>query len=70
MTSDRPHQPALEPAQALEELERGAGTQFDPDVVSAFREELGETAAPAAPQEPTPAPEAEAPQELAPAAER
>jgi HD-GYP domain-containing protein (c-di-GMP phosphodiesterase class II) len=41
MTSDRPHQPALEPEEALAELERGAGTQFDPAVVEAFREELG-----------------------------
>ncbi len=50
MTSERPHQPALEPAQALAELERGAGTQFDPAVVDAFRHELGTTsdAAPAA----------------------
>ena len=40
MTSDRPHQPALEPAEALSELEQGAGTQFDPDVVSAFHQEF------------------------------
>jgi hypothetical protein len=47
MTSERPHQPALEPAEALAELERGAGTQFDPNVVEAFRQELeGTTPAP------------------------
>jgi GGDEF domain-containing protein len=40
MTSDRPHRAAFEPADALTQLERGAGTQFDPDVVSAFREEF------------------------------
>jgi GGDEF domain-containing protein len=43
MTSDRPHHAALEPADALAQLERGAGTQFDPNVVRAFRDEvLGE----------------------------
>jgi GGDEF domain-containing protein len=44
MTSERPHQPALEPAEALAELERGAGTQFDPNVEEAFRQELEGTA--------------------------
>jgi diguanylate cyclase (GGDEF)-like protein len=43
MTSDRPHHAALEPADALAQLERGAGRQFDPNVVRAFRAEfLGE----------------------------
>jgi GGDEF domain-containing protein len=43
MTSDRPHHPALEPADAVAQLERGAGSQFDPAVVHAFRAEfLGE----------------------------
>jgi two-component system, cell cycle response regulator len=36
MTSDRPYQRSLGPAEALEELRRCAGTQFDPDVVDAF----------------------------------
>jgi two-component system, cell cycle response regulator len=40
MTLDRPHHSALEPADALAQLELGAGTQFDPEVVRAFREEL------------------------------
>ncbi|MBV9804575.1 MAG: diguanylate cyclase [Solirubrobacterales bacterium] len=43
MTSDRPHHPALEPVDAVAQLERGAGGQFDPAVVLAFRDEfLGE----------------------------
>jgi len=36
MTSDRPYQPALSADFALSELERCAGTQFDPDVVEAM----------------------------------
>jgi diguanylate cyclase (GGDEF)-like protein len=40
MTSDRPHHPALEPADAVAQLERGAGSQFDPAVVQAFRAEF------------------------------
>jgi response regulator RpfG family c-di-GMP phosphodiesterase len=41
MTSARAHRPARGASEALEELERGAGSQFDPDVVKAFREEFG-----------------------------
>jgi diguanylate cyclase (GGDEF)-like protein len=36
MTSTRPYRPALRRADAVRELERCAGTQFDPDVVDAF----------------------------------
>ncbi len=36
MTSDRPWRPALRPEQAMEEIKKGAGTQFDPRVVDAF----------------------------------
>ena len=36
MTSDRPYSPAVSPEAALDELLRGAATQFDPDVVEAF----------------------------------
>jgi HD-GYP domain-containing protein (c-di-GMP phosphodiesterase class II) len=36
MTTDRPYRQALTPAQAMEELRAGAGTQFDPRVVSAL----------------------------------
>ncbi len=40
MTSDRVYRGSLSPDEALEELERCAGTQFDPDVVVALAEEL------------------------------
>jgi diguanylate cyclase (GGDEF)-like protein/putative nucleotidyltransferase with HDIG domain len=36
MTADRPYRRALAEAEARAELERGAGTQFDADVVAAF----------------------------------
>lgn len=36
MTSNRPYRGALSPADALSELTRCAGSQFDPDVVGAF----------------------------------
>jgi diguanylate cyclase (GGDEF)-like protein len=36
MVSERPYSVAMKPSRALEELERGAGTQFDPAVVAAF----------------------------------
>ena len=36
MTSDRPYRPAMPEADAAEEVERCAGTQFDPDVALAF----------------------------------
>jgi two-component system, cell cycle response regulator len=36
MTSERVYRTALEPAEALAELERGSGSQFDPRVVGAF----------------------------------
>jgi diguanylate cyclase (GGDEF)-like protein len=38
MTSERAHRPALEPEEAIEQLENGAGSQFDPEVVQAFSE--------------------------------
>jgi HD-GYP domain-containing protein (c-di-GMP phosphodiesterase class II) len=36
MTSDRPYRAALSPEIALAELRRGAGRQFDPDLVGTF----------------------------------
>ncbi|HUJ35962.1 MAG TPA: HD domain-containing phosphohydrolase [Solirubrobacteraceae bacterium] len=46
MTSDRPHHAALEPADALAQLERGAGSQFDPKVVAAFCAEFADDSEP------------------------
>ncbi|HLJ04099.1 MAG TPA: HD domain-containing phosphohydrolase [Solirubrobacteraceae bacterium] len=40
MTSERPHRPAYSATEALANLDRGAGTQFDPDVVLAFQGEF------------------------------
>jgi diguanylate cyclase (GGDEF)-like protein len=36
MTSNRPYRPAMSPQEALAELRRCSGTQFDPEVVNAF----------------------------------
>jgi HD-GYP domain-containing protein (c-di-GMP phosphodiesterase class II) len=36
MTSDRPYRAALPPEEAIAEVDRCAGTQFDPDVAAAF----------------------------------
>jgi diguanylate cyclase (GGDEF)-like protein len=41
MTSDRAYRGRLTPRQAVDELERCAGTQFDPEIVCAFARELG-----------------------------
>jgi diguanylate cyclase (GGDEF)-like protein/putative nucleotidyltransferase with HDIG domain len=40
MTADRPYRKALSEGEARAELHRGAGTQFDPDVVAAFERVL------------------------------
>jgi two-component system cell cycle response regulator len=45
MTSNRPYRPALPHEEALAELRRCAGTQFDPTIVAAFLAELGATRA-------------------------
>jgi putative two-component system response regulator len=36
MTTDRPYRSALERSEAVQRLRRGAGTQWDPNVVEAF----------------------------------
>src|SRR5438105_4381082 len=41
MTSSRPYRAALTPREALTELRRCAGTQFDPEIVSALADEVG-----------------------------
>jgi diguanylate cyclase (GGDEF)-like protein/putative nucleotidyltransferase with HDIG domain len=41
MTSDRAYRGRLTPQEAVSELERCAGTQFDPEIVSVFARELG-----------------------------
>jgi putative nucleotidyltransferase with HDIG domain len=40
MITDRPYRAGMQPWQALEELEKGAGTQFHPGVVKAFKKVL------------------------------
>ena len=41
MTSERVYRRRLAADEALAELERCAGTQFDPEIVSALAEEVG-----------------------------
>ena len=43
MTSDRPYRTALTREEAVAELRRNAGSQFDPEVVTAFIELLENT---------------------------
>jgi HD-GYP domain-containing protein (c-di-GMP phosphodiesterase class II) len=45
MTTDRLYRPGLTHDQALDELERCAGSQFDPHVVGALKHELDEPTA-------------------------
>lgn len=40
MTSDRSYRPARPMEYAVEELKKNAGTQFDPEIVSLFIEEV------------------------------
>ncbi|MDR3592725.1 MAG: diguanylate cyclase [Negativicutes bacterium] len=58
MTNDRPYRRAMTPAEAVDELKLGAGSQFDPELVARFMEVLDmtvESVAPAA-SEPHPRP--------------
>jgi diguanylate cyclase (GGDEF)-like protein/putative nucleotidyltransferase with HDIG domain len=48
MTSDRSYRTAMAPAAALEELERHAGTQFDPACVAALKTHLSAVGTPTA----------------------
>ncbi|PIE65314.1 MAG: hypothetical protein CSA26_04395 [Desulfobacterales bacterium] len=41
MNSDRPHRPRLKPEKIIEELTKGAGTQFDPELVVNVLELIG-----------------------------
>jgi HD-GYP domain-containing protein (c-di-GMP phosphodiesterase class II) len=43
MTTERPYRPAMDRAQAIAELRKGAGVVFDPDVVDALLDLLGES---------------------------
>jgi diguanylate cyclase (GGDEF)-like protein len=45
ITTERPYSPAMDPASAVEELRRSAGSQFDPDVVASLERILGARAA-------------------------
>jgi HD-GYP domain-containing protein (c-di-GMP phosphodiesterase class II) len=49
MTSDRPYRQAMSVDAALEELQRSAGTQFDPTIVEAFCRVARQSGADAAP---------------------
>ncbi|RJQ46432.1 MAG: metal-dependent phosphohydrolase, partial [Gaiellales bacterium] len=40
MVSDRPYRQALTQAEAIAELRKGAGTQFDPEMVELFIEAI------------------------------
>jgi GGDEF domain-containing protein len=46
MTEQRPHRAPVGPSEALAELRRNAGSQFDPRVVEALAEDLAEETAP------------------------
>jgi HD-GYP domain-containing protein (c-di-GMP phosphodiesterase class II) len=41
MTTDRPYRSAMHPSEALDELRRGSGSQFDPQVVEVLGRRIG-----------------------------
>jgi diguanylate cyclase (GGDEF)-like protein len=53
MISDRPYKAAVSHAEALNELRRHAGTQFDPELVAVFETLFGEDHPPVPPEAPT-----------------
>ena len=55
LTAQRPYRPALSDAEALGELQRCSGTQFDPGVVAALAADLAEESVPARAPAPVPA---------------
>ncbi len=42
MTTDRPYRKGMPPWEALEEIVKNAGKQFDPEVVEAFKQVIKE----------------------------
>lgn len=46
MTTDRPYRGALSIDEALDRLHKGAGTQFDPEIVGAFKDLMGSSSPP------------------------
>ena len=50
LTSDRPYRPALAESAALEIIQKGRGTQYDPEVVDAFARSYRELAPTSLPQ--------------------
>jgi HD-GYP domain-containing protein (c-di-GMP phosphodiesterase class II) len=46
MTSDRPYRKALSLGEAMEEIKRGSGKQFDPPVAEAFMSVMASGARP------------------------
>src|SRR5262249_31769992 len=56
MTTDRPYRAALPTSDAIAEIQRCAGTQFDPDVVAAFLRAIARGTIAAARPSPPPRP--------------
>jgi HD-GYP domain-containing protein (c-di-GMP phosphodiesterase class II) len=52
MTTDRPYRKGMDAASAIHEMKKGAGSQFDPDIVNAFLTALAEKNRADAPSQP------------------